>query len=138
MAVDPGESHTRFAEGWPAHSWDTIERLYQESNHEVMADLARRVRASDLGRSLGGLVSMYSLRCMMHQQIYTFEPSLLVTPNPDGTVTFTYDMSSGTHDKDWTATYPSDQVFSAFSGFLKRVGWVPEGHPAHDVIEGRS
>jgi hypothetical protein len=73
---------------------------------------------------------------MMHQQMYAFEPSLCVTPNDDGTVTFVYDLSSGVRHDDWIATYPCDEVFAAFSRFLKRTGWVPEGHPAHAVIRG--
>lgn len=132
--MDPGEAHTKFSEGWPAHSWETIERIYDEDGVEVMAELARRVRLSGIGRSLGGLVSMRALRCMMHKQMYTFEPSLVIAPTGDDAFTFTYLLSSGKHDGDWTATYPSGQVFAAFSRFLKRVGWVPEGHPAHAVL----
>ncbi|MEQ1494061.1 MAG: hypothetical protein ABL932_26325 [Terricaulis sp.] len=74
----------------------------------------------------------------MHQQIYDFEPSLLVTPGASGTVTFVYEMSSGARYDDWTATYPNEELFAAFSRFLKRTGWIPEGHPAHEVIGAAS
>ena len=134
--MDPGEAHTKFVEGWPAQSWEAIERSYREAGIDVLAELARRVRVTGIGRSLGGIVSGYVLRCMMHQQMYVFEPSLVIAPNVDGTVTFTYEMSSGKHNEDWTATYPSDHVLAAFSRFLTRVGWVPGGHPAHAVLMG--
>lgn len=137
MPIDPGEMHTRFFQGYPAHSWETIERLYREAEIEAMTELARRVRISGIGRSLGGIVSMRVLRCMMHKQMYVFEPSLTVAPNLDKTITFEYSGSSGKHNADWTATYPPEEVFAAFSRFLKRVGWIPDGHPAHAVLLGQ-
>ncbi|WP_395646432.1 hypothetical protein [Terricaulis sp.] len=143
-ATDSGDTRARF-EGDPAQSWEQIESGYRELAEmenmpfdlRPMAELARRVRLSGIDRSLGGIVRLRTLRCMMHKKIYSLEPSLLIDPNTDGSFTFTYVFSSGSWPKDdWTATYPAEQLMPAFSRFLKRVGWVPEGHPAHAILVG--
>lgn len=140
--VDPGEAHTRFFSGDAAFDWEGIEQGYLNAakddlpNLLPMAELARRVRISDIGRSLGGIVSMYRLRCMMHQRLYPMEPSLIIDPNLDGTFKFTYDRSSPLRRTDWTKIYPKTELMQAFSRFLIRVGWVPRGHPAHAILTG--
>jgi hypothetical protein len=140
--TDPGEAHTRFFEGYPAHDWDGIEQRYlgdaaNDWPHLLpMAELARRVRISGIGRSLGGIVSMHQLRCMMHKKFPPLEPSLSIEPHRDSTFTLSYDRSAPSHRTDWTKVYPQTELMPAFSRFLIRVGWVPRGHPAHEILIG--
>lgn len=133
-----------YGKGWPPHPWEDIERRYRESVAfdapwlSPMADLTGRIIRSGIGRSLHGLTSMYRLRCMMHDLIYPDEPALVVAPAPDAKYTLIFEHPWSPLKDDWQATYDAASLPSAFSRFLKRVGWVPEGHPAHKVLLGEA
>jgi hypothetical protein len=144
MPVDPGEAHTRFFAGDdPAREWSDIERLYREGVSDCglpwlapMLDLVVRVQRSGIGKSLRGQTGRYVLSCTMHERFGRFEPRLQIEPSPDQAYRLTFVHPNLPRKDDWTATYPADQLAPAVSRFLIRVGWVPEGHPAHEILAG--
>lgn len=134
-------------DGWRTESWESIEARYRESVERYghhwfgpLAELAARVQESGIGRSLHAAATMDGLMCMMHAVLYVDEPRLVILAKPDRTYTFEFrhpKRPPGRRNEDWNATYPADQVLPAFSRFLGRVGWIPEGHPAHAILLGK-
>jgi hypothetical protein len=132
----------------PPQSWEMIEAVYRNGGPhvEAMAELARRVRLSGIGRSLYGIVSHHRLHCSQHEVAAMLDPRLTIMPTEDHLYCMTYEFSAGfrgqplgskdVRERDWTATYGATDLIPAFSRFLSRVGWFPEGHPAHRVLLG--
>ncbi len=101
-----------------------------------VSELMRRIEAAGLGRSMGGLMSKNTIAIRMGKMATPMVECISLTMTPEG-VDFSFpNLFWATRKADWTATYPPEAVFDAFSRFLERVGWAPKGHPAHAIIRG--
>jgi hypothetical protein len=111
-------------------SWDDIER--QADNYwSAYRPLVQEIRARGMDRSLYGGIGLMGFSLSMGGKAGWDDPYLNISHssrNP-GHLTFKYIGSNRDHRQDWRATYPPEQVLSAFYRFVTRVGWFPEGHP---------
>lgn len=123
--------HRKRSAEWPSHDWDEIEAGAAEEWWPAFEGLVREIRSRGMDRSLHGVLSIGGLKLSIGGEAGIDDSYLVISRSIEisGHYTFTYRNSHPDPRKDWTATYPPEQVIPAFYRFVTRAGWFPEGHP---------